>query len=62
MVAKYVDFAWQECEGGWEVLFYLNHKPRRFAFCTHLNDATTIVDALKTRYPDGFTTYPPVRT
>ncbi len=58
---KYVDFSWQPIEGGYEVLFYINNKPRRFAFCVHQNDAEAIVDALQVRYPNGFTIYPPVR-
>lgn len=59
MMRKYVDFSYQLINDGYEVLFYINNESRRFAFCTHKNDAETIVDALKTRYPYGFVTYPP---
>lgn len=58
MVRKYVDFSWQQCGKDYEVIFYINNKPRRFAICAHQNDAETIVDALKGRYPEGFTVYP----
>lgn len=54
---KYVDFEYEQTKEGYEVLFYINNKPRRFALCPHKNDAEAIVEALKYRYPDGFTVY-----
>ncbi len=44
---KVQTFEVKELDGGnAEVLFLINGKPRRMAFCTHLQDANDIVDAL----------------
>lgn len=38
-------FSWAVCNGGFEVLMEFRGI-RRFAFCTHQNDAEVIVEAL----------------
>ncbi len=51
--AQHAEFSYAECEGGWEVLIDFNNlirpRPRRFAFCTHKNDAEFIVECLSNR-------------
>lgn len=41
-------------DGAWEVLFCINDRPRRFALCTHEQDAKDILDALKQVHDPDF--------
>lgn len=44
----YATFSFQECKDGYEVIMHFRGE-RRFALCTHRNDAEVIVEAMSNR-------------